>query len=72
MKIEITRQPSKRIEFPCLMENEQGVVVFFTAEFAGLCLKSTKSITGGFYTNWTSARGHEWKPFKGKIILEND
>ena len=70
----------QQLEYPCLMESTlTGAVVLFVGEHEGMQVtkEETPENTGcglGHYSeDWNASYDSErWKPFNGKIILEND
>lgn len=60
--------------FPCLMESRaNGDVVMFTDYQSGTVMKTTRQGEVGAHSKkWINATSDVWRPFRGKLILEND
>ena len=76
MKVTI-KEKSEEIKFPCLMEGPLGQVVLFTSATCGTRLVKRADRPddpiGEYSSGWVSVyTSNYWKPFNGKIILEND
>lgn len=75
MKVTI-EENREEIKFPCLMECASGQVVLFTSATHGTRLMPRAEHPDdpiGECHDWISAYASDhWKPFNGKIILEND
>ena len=76
MKVTIEEKDEK-IEFPCLMEGSSGQVVLFVSEVRGTRLAPRKGHPddpiGECHSDWVSVYASDhWRPFNGKIILENN
>ena len=76
MKVTI-EEKSEEIKFPCLMEGASGQVVLFTSATHGARLTPRADHPddpiGECHSDWVSVyASNHWKPFNGKIILEND
>ena len=74
--MKVTIEKSEEIKFPCLMEGPGGQVVLFTSATHGTRLKPRlqhpDDLIGEYSSAWISAyTSNYWKPFNGKIILEN-
>lgn len=76
MKVTI-EEKSEELKFPCLMESSSGQVVLFVSDTHGIRLAPRADCLDGPIGEWSGdwvsvyAPNH-WKPFIGKIILEND
>lgn len=76
MKVTI-KEKSEETKFPCLMEGARGQVVLFTSAAHGTRLAPRADhpddLIGEYRSDWVSAYTSDyWKPFNGKIILENN
>lgn len=75
MKVTI-EEKGEELKFPCLMiAPESDCVVLFLNKNAGVVLVQGKSSwsVGHYSTAWGSPYANSvWKPYYGKIILEND
>lgn len=72
MKITVENAPSSQeIKFPCLMISEIGQIVLFIDVGIGILLQSGESPCpiGDWSKQWYMGG---FKPFTGKIVLEND
>ena len=77
MKVTI-EEKSEELKFPCLMESPVGQVVLFTSATRGIRLTPKEGGTteerhvGECSSDWVSvyAPSH-WRPFNGRIVLEN-
>jgi hypothetical protein len=70
MKIEI--QPEQKVEeikYPCLMIAYDGDIVIMLQYKEGVIIKGIDHEIGYYATTWDM---RYFKPFKGKITLEND
>lgn len=75
MKVTI-EEKSEEIKFPCLMEAPSGQVVLFVSATHGTRLapgaNHPDKPIGECSSAWVSVyTSNYWKPFNGKIILEN-
>ena len=76
MKVTI-EEKSEEVKFPCLMEGPSGQVVLFVSATRGTRLAQRADHPddpiGECSSAWISAyTSNYWKPFNGKIILENN
>lgn len=74
MKVTI-EEKSEELKFPCLMvASEADCIVLFLSKQTGVVLAQGKSSlsVGHYSTVWGSPYDNSvWKPYDGKIILEN-
>lgn len=72
MKVNLEKEEEEKYElhFPCLLEGiNSGIVVLMIQPEYGTVLKGSTFPTGSIIHNWDMTC---FKPFKGKITLEND
>ena len=70
-KVQVVNEADE-IEYPCLMESNDGeIIVDFKAEGCGYVI-GTKTIRYSVYEYSTLFNMSDFKPFKGKVIIGND
>lgn len=75
-RVEKSEEERGELKFPVLMESRgNGTIVLFTSKNTGTCVyqgEGEQTSLGAHGTNWISASSTtQWKPFTGKVILEN-
>lgn len=70
-----TRETQNKDRFPILMSYEDdSLVVLFSSETEGTVVWAEKgeSYSPGYhFEDWNNINSESWKPFMGRIILEN-
>ena len=70
MKSVIRENHKKEIEYPCLMINNTGLIVFFNKKEHGLTMNHNNYYNIGHYSDvWCM---EVFKPFNGTIELSNN
>lgn len=73
MKIEIQPESEKKeIEFPCLMIHENGCLVLMIKQIDDVTAEGIWVGRSASFANIQKWELRAYKPFKGRIILEND
>lgn len=70
MRTIIKEKETKRLEFPCLMKSDNGLVVLFTMPHKGFVISEGADWAIGHYAdNWNMS---DFLLLNGEIILSND
>lgn len=76
MKVEIKneKENEQEIAYPILMKSKTcSIVVLFTDQIHGVCLKPSKIREIGEGGTWVKCTDEtEWQKFTGEIIIKND
>lgn len=70
----ILNSASQKVEFPILMSYEDNsFIVLFSSEKVGTVVWSEEEMykAGHHDCDWNLVSGGDWKPFDGKITLQN-
>ena len=68
MRVEVKKDTIKPIEYPCLMINQDDVIVLFRNRSKGTIVSSDNFQIGSFFADWDM---NDFKPFNGEITLSN-
>ena len=71
MKIEVKKEEKKEFDFPCLMEDKEGLgyLILMIEKSKGFALKHPAEKVGYFSEVWDM---FAFKPFNGTIKLSNE